>query len=203
MTGKGHIVSGTTILADAIFACILAGSGTAPAFAVPAADAASRAMNPLHGGITVPGALMAAACVACYYIRVLLPDIDKAGSTISKLVHFHIPVNHRGITHSLWAMVPAAVTASLTAGYARMTFLWFLAGMLAHNLVDGLSVAGWVPFYPLGSWRTYRDTMTRRRHHHGWYSSNVPGSEDAMNGFLIVVSVVSACFWAYLAYWPK
>lgn len=46
--------------------------------------------------VNVMNLLFIGICVCCYCLGLLLPDIDSKDSTISKILHFHIPINHRG-----------------------------------------------------------------------------------------------------------
>lgn len=202
MTGKGHLASGTAIAADALLAGrFLLDSG--------ASGAAARLPGAFIGfTMARQDSWLAFAAgigmfLAGYYIGLLLPDIDKQNSTIAKKLHICLAVNHRGITHSVWALVivfSAGFLVPAAAPLFRGTFL----GMLVHDLADAPSQAGWVPLYPLGRWRVYNGTvMTRRRGHIVLYSSSRPGSEAVANGMLIVLSACGMGFWAYMAYWLK
>lgn len=203
MTGKGHLVSGTVAAADATAALCFLRAGGAPAALVSATDALISAAV----GTAVPGWRMAAAAAvlaAGYYIGLLLPDIDKENSMLARRLHVCLAVNHRGITHSLWAMSVPAVLSLFSIYPLDVLCRGLFLGMLVHCLADAMSVAGWVPFYPLGKWRTYNHTvMTRRRGHFGLYSSARPGSEAVVNGMLVILSACGFGFWAYLLYWPK
>lgn len=203
MTGKGHLMSGTVAAADAIATLHFIGACDVPAAVRSWTDRLiAAAVGPVDTGwrTAVPVALLAAG----YYIGLLLPDIDKENSMMARRLHICVAVNHRGVTHSVWAlMIPflASLGAIGAAGaFPRGVFL----GMLVHCFVDALSVAGWVPFYPLGRYKIYNGTvMTRRRGHFGWYSSARPGSEAVVNGMFVIASICVFGFLAYLRYWPK
>ena len=203
MTGKGHLVSGTVAAADAIAALYFCRDGGAPAVLVSASDAViSAALG--SAGAWWHTAAGAAVLAAGYYIGLLLPDIDKENSMIARRLHVCLAVNHRGITHSVWALAVPAVLSLLSIWPLDVLCRGLFLGMLAHCLVDAMSVAGWVPFYPLGKWRTYNHTvMTRRRGHFGLYSSAREGSEGVVNGLFVIFSAGLFGFWAYLLYWPK
>lgn len=201
MTGKGHLASGTTLGADALLFRHFIRSGGAPVFIQTAADTVSNIMTGGGGTVWQAAAGCALLCVG-YYIGVLLPDIDKDNSMISKMIHFSIPVRHRGITHSLWALVLMAVPLFFLPAAVSPFIFGILAGMMVHLLIDSISTAGWVPFYPLGRWKVYNNTVMTKRRHIRLYSSTNPGSEDVVNGLLIVFSVCVFGFWAYLIYWP-
>lgn len=55
------------------------------------------------------------------------------------------PIAHRGWTHTLWALLGVGVLAAIVAP----VFVWLLAGMVTHVLLDAASMAGWVWYYPL------------------------------------------------------
>ena len=55
------------------------------------------------------------------------------------------PIAHRGWTHTLWALLGVGALAVMVAP----VLLWLLAGMVTHVLLDAMSMAGWVWYYPL------------------------------------------------------
>ena len=203
MTGRGHLVSGTVAAADAIAALHFIGACDAPAAVRSAADKFIAAtVGPL--GLGWRTAVSAAILAAGYYIGLLLPDIDKENSMMARRLHVCVAVNHRGVTHSVWALlIPLLICFAATSPVDALPKGVFL-GMLVHCLADSLSVAGWVPFYPIGRYRIYNGTvMTRRKGHFGLYSSARQGSEAVVNGMFIIVSACAFSFLAYLRYWPK
>ena len=78
----------------------------------------------------------------------LLPDIDYAKSTIgkhAKLVGFF--VGHRGIFHSIFALIGFGVLAYLIGS----TYVFpVLLGYASHLFLDALNTAGILPLYPFG-----------------------------------------------------
>lgn len=199
MTGRGHLATGAAMLMDMAAFAALSVSGNAGSVLSAVGTAGMAWLSPWHAlGGGVQGAAGCAAGLALYALGLLLPDIDNKGSTICKATRLCLAVNHRGWTHSIWAVLPAA---ALSTRY--MPFLWLAIGMLAHDLADALSQAGWVPFYPIGRWRTYHGTVMRRGWTPGLYSSSRPGSEDVAAGVLSAIGVVLAGFMLYLAFWPK
>lgn len=55
------------------------------------------------------------------------------------------PIAHRGWTHTLWVLLGVG---ALTVTVAPV-LVWLLAGMVTHVLLDAMSMAGWVWYYPL------------------------------------------------------
>lgn len=205
MTGRGHLASGTVLAADGIFIAKLVRDGCATAPTGALASFFWTLMRPagFPEGIAWT-AVAGIACAVCYYWGLLLPDIDLKGSTASMVLHLTFPGPHRGFPHSLWAVALVLIPGIFLPGAWRAPFRWLALGMLVHDIADAPSTAGWVPFYPFGKWREYKGTvMTRRWGHKGIYSSSNPGSEEAVNGLIIVISIGLSAFRAYLAYWPK
>ena len=69
------------------------------------------------------------------------------------------PIAHRGWTHTLWALLGVG---ALTATVAPV-LVWLLAGMVTHVLLDAMSMAGWVWYYPLmpSTWKVIERDGTR------------------------------------------
>lgn len=55
------------------------------------------------------------------------------------------PIAHRGWTHTLWVLLGVGVFVATVAP----VLVWLLAGMVTHVLLDAMSMAGWVWYYPL------------------------------------------------------
>lgn len=55
------------------------------------------------------------------------------------------PIAHRGWTHTLWVLFGVGALAATVAP----VLVWLLAGMVTHVLLDAMSMAGWVWYYPL------------------------------------------------------
>ena len=55
------------------------------------------------------------------------------------------PIAHRGWTHTLWVLLGVGALAATVAP----VLVWLLAGMVTHVLLDAMSMAGWVWYYPL------------------------------------------------------
>lgn len=69
------------------------------------------------------------------------------------------PIAHRGWTHTLWALLGVGALAATVAP----VFVWLLAGMVTHVLLDAMSMAGWVWYYPLmpSTWKVIERDDTR------------------------------------------
>lgn len=99
------------------------------------------------------GIYLSGACTGA-----ILPDIEKKGSTISnkhKIISFflRIVMSHRGITHSLLAMVlvgaalfPFGLLLPNGIGYAYM--IGTMIGYGSHLVLDSLNPTGVPYFYP-------------------------------------------------------
>lgn len=73
----------------------------------------------------------------------LLPDIDHGDSRLGR--YFHLPVRHRGVTHSDWVILIGLIASLFDP---TRLFVWLIIGIITHDLLDELSKAGRVHFYP-------------------------------------------------------
>ena len=69
------------------------------------------------------------------------------------------PIAHRGWTHTLWTLLGVGALAATVAP----VLVWLLAGMVTHVLLDAMSMAGWVWYYPLmpSTWKVIERDDTR------------------------------------------
>lgn len=106
------------------------------------------------------------------------------------------PIAHRGWTHTLWALLGVGALAATVAP----VLVWLLAGMVTHVLLDAMSMAGWVWYYPLmpSTWDVIEkgDTRivvsTRRRSVVGdrlRYHAGVPWLEHVYVAVLVIGAV--------------
>lgn len=199
MNGRNHMAAGfavTWMLAAPVVLDFVSGGelGLFSDFASTAAAWTFQGVEGLPATVFV-GAASAALCAFGF----LLPDIDQEHSTISRLLRFHIPVAHRGVTHTLWAVMLVLLAAVLA--WRPLAFLSF--GILVHDILDWPSKAGWVPFYPFGHYKKIHGTIFSRKHRFVLYSSAEPGTETVFAGFLVLACVLITAFEAYLALWPS
>ena len=193
MTGKGHIVSGSILMADTYLCYDLISRIEISAVFRTWLDVFEKQINPLLYYDGWPKYVFLFLSVFFYYIGVLSPDIDSDRSTISKMLHFSIPVVHRGLTHSIWI-------GGIFAGIGVCVFypLRFLfIGFLIHGFMDHYSKAGWVPFYPLGDYRIYNNTVFTNKKHLVFYSAKAPEAEWIFNGFILLLSILLIGFGYY------
>lgn len=100
----------------------------------------------LGGAFALPYLLLAVLFVG---VGSLLPDLDSKPSLLGR--HLHLKGPHHGFTHTdwlLWILLMASIP------FFTRALLWVWLGALTHDLLDGVSQAGRVPFYPLGRWRS-------------------------------------------------
>lgn len=199
MNGRNHTAAGiavTGMLAAPAVLDLVSGSehGLFSGFVSAVAVWAFQDVKGLPAMAAV-GAVSVFLCV----LGLLLPDIDQEHSTVSELLRFHIPVAHRGITHSLWV----AMLTFLVAALLWRPLVFLVLGILIHDILDWPSKAGWVPFYPLGSYKKVHGTIFSRRHRFVLYSAADPGTETAFAGFVVLACVLIVAFEAYLALWPS
>ena len=111
------------------------------------------------------------------------------------------PIAHRGWTHTLWVLLGVGVLTAM----ASPIFMWLLAGMVTHVLLDAMSMAGWVWYYPLvpSTWEIIErgDTRivvsTRSRSVMGdrlRYHAGVPWLEHVYVAVLVAGGVVATWY---------
>lgn len=111
------------------------------------------------------------------------------------------PIVHRGWTHTLWVLLGVGVLAATVSP----VLVWLLAGMVTHVLLDAMSMAGWVWYYPLmpSTWKVIErgDTRivvsTRQRSIVGnrlRYHAGVPWLEHVYVGLLVVGGVIATWY---------
>lgn len=111
------------------------------------------------------------------------------------------PIAHRGWTHTLWVLFGVGALAATVAP----VLVWLLAGMVTHVLLDALSMAGWVWYYPLmpSTWDVIEkgDTRivvsTRRRSVVGdrlRYHAGVPWLEHVYVALLVAGGVIATWY---------
>ena len=111
------------------------------------------------------------------------------------------PIAHRGWTHTLWVLLGVGALAATVAP----VLVWLLAGMVTHVLLDAMSMAGWVWYYPLmpSTWDVIEkgDTRivvsTRPRSVVGnrlRYHAGVPWLEHVYVAVLVIGAVVATYY---------
>lgn len=192
MKGTNHLITGSVLGADLCGLYMMAGSG------FPFREAVSVFFDPLarYGGLR--GMFAAAGCAALYLFGCVLPDIDNGG-IVSKFLHFRLVVRHRGITHSVWLMMPFLFAALFAPGFWALRFVFI--GMLMHCLIDRPSTAGWVPFYPFGSWKVANNVVINKRKHLTLYGADKPGTEGLLCFFIVFGSIAGWVLWFYFTFY--
>lgn len=99
-------------------------------------------------GIAV-GALTLNPCVIIgSAIGSLLPDIDHKGSTISRITHVHLPVHHRGITHSIIGLGIIYLLLVYLCGGTNAYIQGIVIGYISHLIADSITIRGIHLFFP-------------------------------------------------------
>ena len=195
MTGNGHLVSSMILAADTYAIHCFLNSADVPAVVLSVDHIVQSNIDVYtiyQDKSIVWECVFILLSVSFYLIGSLLPDIDLEHSMISKALHFHIPVNHRGLTHSIY--IPIGIGC---LGYFFFKPLLFLGlGILIHDFVDGFSNAGWVAFYPIGRYYVRNQIVISKRKHITLYSATNNG-EFLTNLFLFMISAMLICFGIY------
>lgn len=83
-----------------------------------------------------------------FLIGCALPDIDSASSLAGRFLH--LPVKHRGITHTVWMVLFFGL---LTIAFRPM--FWLTFGYFLHIVFDSVSAMGVLWLYPFRKYREY------------------------------------------------
>jgi len=96
--------------------------------------------------------------IPLFIVGTLLADVDLPHSLAGRFMPWGTmwrrqgasqsamsPIAHRGWTHTLWVLLGVGALAATVAP----VLVWLLAGMVTHVLLDAMSMAGWVWYYPL------------------------------------------------------
>lgn len=186
MTGKGHLMSGSILMADTyLCSCFLPHLSVSAVFVEKYNLFIDTHFDIFaHQTNIVLKIIMLSISIFLYYIGLLLPDIDKK-SMIARLFKFSLPITHRGLTHTVYTLM-IFVMGSFTFYPLRFLAL----GFIVHVFVDSFSPAGWVPFYPLGRYYISNDTVITKRKHLVLYRSK-DYSEDVLLIILFGVSMIT------------
>lgn len=152
--------------------------------------------------------------IPLFIVGTLLADADLPHSLMGRFMPWGImwrrqsasepatsPIAHRGWTHTLWVLLGVGALAATVAP----VLVWLLAGMVTHVLLDALSMAGWVWYYPLmpSTWDVIEkgDTRivvsTRRRSVVGdrlRYHAGVPWLEHVYVVLLVAGGVIATWY---------
>lgn len=146
--------------------------------------------------------------VPLFVLGTLLADIDLPHSTLGRFMPWGVvwkrrrdlisesPLVHRGWTHTVWALLVVGACVVLSP-----VWVWLLAGMVTHVMLDAMSTAGWVWYYPLfpSRWKiierggTRIVVSTKRRHVIGdavRYSTHKQWLEHTYVWGIVAVSVM-------------
>ena len=185
MRGTYHIAGGLAILGLGR-ACVTVGEGMGqshiegdPSWVSHALDTVSEAVSSwsawLHQmfiGSDDQWLTSVAIGLPLFIIGSVLPDIDLPHSLAGRFMPWGTlwlrpesradalsPIAHRGWTHTLWVLL---VVSALTA-WVSPVFIWLLAGMITHDVLDAGSMAGWIWYYPLfpSTWKVIDRGNTR------------------------------------------
>jgi membrane-bound metal-dependent hydrolase YbcI (DUF457 family) len=168
MTGKGHLVSGSILMADTyLCGCFLPHLPVSAIFIETVDNFVNTHFDVFaHQDNFIFRIFTVALSIVFYYLGLLLPDIDKK-SMISHIFKFSLPITHRGLTHTIYVLI-LIIIGSVT--FYPLRFLGL--GFLVHVLIDSLSPAGWVPFYPIGRYYVRNETVITKDKHLVLYTSD-------------------------------
>lgn len=130
---------------------------------------------------------MLALFVPLYLLGTLLPDIDNPNATISKRVHFYVPVPHRTITHAIW--IPIIL---LYFSFRLPLLLPIALGWIIHILYDTPSNAGVCWFWPYPGYVHYDSGAFVKKHHTFKLYKAGSNTEDTISNAICAINILLA-----------
>lgn len=197
MMGKDHVAANvaTAYIASNLIICAKV-SGLPLTDAVP--DPAGLVAVAFTDVALAPRFIACVCAILSFLLGSLLPDIDSSTSILGRLFPT-LPLEHRGITHTIWAagvlgfvwfaswhvagtwaIVPQALLGGLFLGY------------VGHLLWDSCSRAGVAWLYPLTGYATYGSGARVKKRHYVWLYRTGQLSETALVGVLTALIFITA-----------
>lgn len=160
MTGKGHMIAGTSLVVINDSLIRLLSNQIAKLSFVPKSFSLFECYRHIITRVWVPAsvtgtwmeksiiAVSIALYIVMFWIGCLLPDIDHPHSTFGQT--FHIPIQHRTWTHTIWVVAALAIPAIWIP-----IFFWLVYAYFLHLCVDAFSRGGVCFFYPISTYLDY------------------------------------------------
>jgi len=136
--------------------------------------------------------------VSFFLVGSILPDIDSDKSMISKLLHFHLPIEHRTWTHTL--LIPVLICFSCL-WFQPLLFLG-IAYML-HLIWDGISFGGVCFFYPFETYACYGSGAKVKKGHKLKVYRTGRASEFVLLGMVITLTATMCVLFAVNGFYPS
>ncbi len=194
MTGRGHAITGFILAADT-YLCHWVFKQVDSAVIIPGiTNFIDKHLDVYaHQELLQFQICMGALSFAFLLIGVLLPDIDTTGAITAFTKYHHLPIPHRGVTHTLYF----ALLFWLAGVFLFYPLRFIAVGCIIHDIFDSFSKAGWVPFYPFGShYLSYGMNGNRivvsKHSHLVLYKSDGGRSEDIFLGIFFGINVIIA-----------
>ncbi len=153
------------------------------------------------------GVHLVAACLGAFAFVVgsLLPDIDSPTSILGRLLP-SLPLEHRGITHTIWAAGVLGLVWFATwaaSGTWACVFQALLGGLflgyVGHLFWDSFSRAGVAWLYPVTGYATFGSGARVKRRHYVWLYRTGQLSETVVVGVLVALCfVTAAAAWLFM-----
>lgn len=161
MTGKQHLTAGAALgaVTIAIYEQIVTNWSN---------ERVVNAFTEFTQDVRMFGVLTYPLAACLFFIGCLLPDCDSRTSTLGRW--FHIPVEHRTWTHTIWFLLIFAVLSW------HFPILWSLTfGVFLHLFCDAFSRAGVCWFYPFSRYKKWGHAKVKNWHFLYLYSTEAGG----------------------------
>lgn len=185
MLGKNHAISATSV---AVIGKLTYDYGVQNQWVPPTVQefcnqVYQRAVQPLESlGITNQ-ILLWTLLFVLYIFGTLLPDVDSPNSLLGRWIY--IPVEHRGATHTIWAL---GILALATIGLPIV--IPIVVGYFVHLWLDDLSRSGICWWYPISGYREYNGGARVKKGFHLWIYRTGQPSEYVFVTLLVVTALL-------------
>lgn len=198
MTGTSHViinVSSAVVTTNVLFYAAFAYAGP---FAENVQHASFFVMHYFGSNSNLSQTVYWILAISFFLVGSILPDIDSDKSMISKLLHFHLPIEHRTWTHTF--LVPILI------GFSSFWFqpLLFLSiAYMMHLLWDGISAGGVCFFYPFETYVSYGSGAKVKKGHKLKVYRTGQASEFVLLGVVVTLTITMCVLFAINGFYPS
>lgn len=191
MTGKSHIIiniSSAVVSANILLYAGLSYNGQSAENVKMMSNAVVQYLNDSSFFSQTAYWILA---ISFFLVGSVLPDIDSEKSMISRLLHFHLPIEHRTWTHTL---VFPVLFGILSLWFKPLLFLSI--AYLLHLLWDNLSKQGVCFFYPFEQYIGYGSGAKVKKGHKLKVYRTGQASEFVLLGVVATLTVTMCVYFA-------
>lgn len=186
MTGKQHIVAGTTLTVLTVAAYENVKYNWTN-------DRVVDMITNIKEFVIPQNMLLIPVCLIFLVLGFLLPDCDSQKSMLGRF--FYVPIEHRTWTHTIWVILLFSIIGIFFKPFFCLAF-----GYFTHLLVDSPSRCGVCWLYPISKYKNYGHAKIKKGHFVYLYASDPMAW--ILCGVLITITVlyiIGAIGWTPIA----